>query len=192
MTHIYYFCVSIRRGIVTGSTDKTIKFWDFELIAGPEGESKILSLVHKRTLQLDEGVTCLSLSQDGRLIAVGLLDSTVKVFFVDSLKFFLSLYGHKLPVVAMDISSDSTLIATGSADRNVKLWGLDFGDCHKSMFAHDDTVTGLRFIPNTHMFFTCGKDGQVKQWDADIFQRIITLSGHDFGHFSLVLWIQIH
>ena len=84
----------------------------------------------------------------------------MKVFFVDSLKFFLSLYGHKLPVVAMDISSDSTLIATGSADRNVKLWGLDFGDCHKSMFAHDDTVTGLRFIPNTHMFFTCGKDGQ--------------------------------
>ncbi len=161
---------------MTGSTDKTAKFWDFELIPGPEG-NKILSLVHRRTLQLDEGVTCLSLSQDGRLLAVGLLDSTVKVFFIDTLKFFLSLYGHKLPVVAMDISSDSTLIATGSADRNVKFWGLDFGDCHKSMFAHDDTVTGLRFIPNTHMLFTCGKDGQVKQWDADIFQRIVTLSG---------------
>ena len=98
---------------------------------------------------------------------------------MDTLKFFLSLYGHKLPVVAMDISTDSTLIATGSADRNVKFWGLDFGDCHKSMFAHDDTVTGLRFVPNTHMLFTCGKDGQVKQWDADIFQRILTLSGKD-------------
>jgi WD40 repeat protein len=54
-----------------------------------------------------------------------------KVFFVDTLKFFLSLYGHKLPVTAMDISSDSTLIATGSADRNLKFWGLDFGDCHR-------------------------------------------------------------
>ena len=63
---------------MTGSTDKTAKFWDFELIAGPEG-NKILSLVHRRTLQLDEGVTCLALSQDGRLLAVGLLDSTVKV-----------------------------------------------------------------------------------------------------------------
>jgi WD40 repeat protein len=55
----------------------------------------------------------------------------LKVFFVDTLKFFLSLYGHKLPVTAMDISSDSTLIATGSADRNLKFWGLDFGDCHR-------------------------------------------------------------
>ena len=37
-------------------------------------------------------------SHDGKYIAVALLDSTVKVFFEDSLKFSLSLYGHKLPV----------------------------------------------------------------------------------------------
>lgn len=79
------------------------------------------------------------------------------------LQFFLSLYGHKLPVLSMDISSvskisfkystnfritdlfitatllqDSTLIVTASSDKNIKLWGLDFGDCHKSIFAHDD------------------------------------------------------
>lgn len=91
------------------------------------------------------------------------------------LQFFISLYGHKLPVLCMDISSDSTLIATGSADRNIKIWGLDFGDCHRSLFAHDDSVTGLQFVPNTHQFFSCGKDGRVKQWDADSFDKIITL-----------------
>lgn len=57
---------------------------------------------------------------------------------MDSLKFFLSLYGHKLPVLCMDISSDGDLIVTGSADKNLKIWGLDFGDCHKSIFAHSD------------------------------------------------------
>lgn len=55
---------------------------------------------------------------------------------MDSLKFFLSLYGHMLPVLCMDISSDGDLIVTGSADKNLKIWGLDFGDCHKSLFAH--------------------------------------------------------
>lgn len=34
----------------------------------------------------------------GKLLAVALLDCTIKVFFLDSLRFFLSLYGHKLPV----------------------------------------------------------------------------------------------
>ncbi len=37
------------------------------------------------------------------------------------MKFFLSLYGHKLPVLCMDISSDSTLLLTGSSDKNIKV-----------------------------------------------------------------------
>lgn len=38
-----------------------------------------------------------------------------------SLKFFLSLYGHKLPATTLDISSDSTLLISGSADKNIKV-----------------------------------------------------------------------
>jgi len=168
-----------KKGFVSGGADKTVKFWDFELIADSDSNTKVLSAVHKRTLSLDEGVTAVSVSADGRLVAAALLDSTVKVFFVDSLKFFLSLYGHKLPVTTLDISSDSTLIVTGSADRNMKIWGLDFGDCHKSIFCHDDTVTGVRWMPDTHRIVSSGKDGQVKMWDGDTFVRIQTLSpGH--------------
>ena len=163
---------SDKKGFVTCSADQTVKFWSFV----PVNEG--WSVAHTKTLQLQEDALDVKLSPDGRLIAVSLMDSTIKVFFVDTLKFFLSLYGHKLPVLSMDISYDSTLIVTGSADKNVKIWGLDFGDCHKSIFAHDDNVTSVRFVPNTHYFFTAGKDGLVKQWDADNFQRILTLKGH--------------
>lgn len=64
---------------------------------------------------------------------------------MDSLKFYLSLYGHKLPVMCIDISSDGELIVTGSQDKNLKIWGLDFGDCHKSIFAHGD-----RYFQNSY------------------------------------------
>ena len=62
---------------------------------------------------MTDEITCIVFSPDQRLLAVSLLDTTVKVFFADSLKFFLSLFGHKLPVLSMDISQDSTLLATG-------------------------------------------------------------------------------
>ncbi|XP_024037499.1 uncharacterized protein LOC102607925 isoform X2 [Citrus sinensis] len=101
-----------------------------------------------------------------------------QVFFVDSLKFFLSLYGHKLPVLCMDISSDGDLIVTGSADKNLKIWGLDFGDCHKSIFAHSDSVMAVQFVRNTHYMFSVGKDRLVKYWDADKFELLLTLEGH--------------
>ncbi|CAK1547083.1 unnamed protein product [Leptosia nina] len=168
------------RGCYSGGGDKTVKLWQFELIDDPTGESKakVLSLLHTRTLELEETVTAVTISPNNKFIAVALLDSTVKIFFLDTFKFYLSLYGHKLPVLSLDISYDSNIIATGSADRNVKIWGMDFGDCHKSIFAHNDSVTAVQFVPSTHYFFTGSKDGKVKQWDGDSYDNIITLNGH--------------
>jgi len=54
--------------------------------------------MHEHLLRRRYGLFCSFCSRDGKYIAVALLDSTVKVFFEDSLKFSLSLYGHRLPV----------------------------------------------------------------------------------------------
>ncbi|XP_019404215.1 PREDICTED: WD repeat-containing protein 3 isoform X2 [Crocodylus porosus] len=165
-------------GFITGGADKCVKFWEFELVKDENSAQKRLSVKHTRILQLDEDVLCVRYSPNQKLLAVSLLDCTVKIFHTDTLKFFLSLYGHKLPVLCMDITFDGALIATGSADRNVKIWGLDFGDCHRSLFAHNDSVMYLQFVPKSHLFFTAGKDHKIKQWDADKFQHIQTLEGH--------------
>lgn len=175
-------------GFVTGGSDKEVKFWDFcmEAPAGDEesrqhveqNDVKTLSARHMRTLRLTDDVLSCRFSPDGKYLAVALLDATVKVFFSESLKFFVSLFGHKLPCLCCDISSDGALIATGSADKNVKLWGLDFGDCHASIRAHDDSVTCLAFVPRTHYLFTCSKDRTLKYWDADKRELLLRLFGH--------------
>lgn len=160
-------------GVVSGSADKTVKFWEYVIT-----EDGTLGLSQTRTLTMTDDVLCVRITPDGNLLAVSLLDSTVRVFFTDSLKFFLSLYGHKLPVLSMDISSDSTLLVTGSADKNIKIWGLDFGDCHRSLFAHGDSVMSVVFVPGTHYVFTGGKDGAIKYWDVDKFEELLSLEGH--------------
>ena len=66
-----------------------MKFWQFELITDPsnkESKAKILSALHTRTLRLEENVLCVRVSANNRLLAVALLDSTVQIFFVDTLK----------------------------------------------------------------------------------------------------------
>ncbi|CAO3587349.1 unnamed protein product [Absidia cylindrospora] len=166
-----------KRGFVTGSADKDVKFWDFDLLEKSNSE-KSLTFTHMRTLKMSDEVLCVRYSPDQNLLAVSLLDTTVKVFYHDTLKFFLSLYGHKLPVLDMDISSDNTLLATCSADKNVKLWGLDFGDCHKSLFAHQESVMSVKFVWGTHYFFTVSKDKTIKYWDGDKFENIMKLEGH--------------
>jgi U3 small nucleolar RNA-associated protein 12 len=168
------------RGIATGGGDKELKFWEFELVSldNSPSSAKQLSLLHTRTLKLTDDILCVKHSADGKLIAVGLLDATIKLFYEDSLQFFVSLYGHKLPVLSIDISSDSTLLISGSADKNVRIWGMDFGDCHKSLFAHQDFVMGVKFVPDTHYFFSIGKDRALNYWDADKFEQIMSLPGY--------------
>lgn len=77
-----------QRGCVSGGGDNTVKFWQFELITDEKSESKakVLSLLHTRTLKLEDSVLCVKLSPNSKYIAVALLDSTVKIFFVDTFK----------------------------------------------------------------------------------------------------------
>lgn len=175
------------KSMVSASADKTAKFWNFQVvqeeIPGTKRTTSRLKLAHTRTLKVNDDILNIRFSPDARLLAVSLLDNTVKVFFVDSLKLFLNLYGHKLPVLNMDISHDSKLIVTCSADKTVRLWGLDFGDCHKAFLAHEDSIMAVAFVPhnkdgNGHNFFSASKDRVIKYWDGDKFEQIQRLVGH--------------
>ncbi|CAG9463819.1 unnamed protein product [Pedinophyceae sp. YPF-701] len=167
-----------KSGIVTGSADKEVKFWEFAVEEQAESGRRRLSLTLKRTLRMSDDVLCVRCSPDGKLVAASLLDCTVRVFFLDTLKFYLSLYGHKLPALSIDISSDSALLVSGGADKDIRIWGLDFGDCHRALFAHADSVMQVAFVPNTHYAFTVGKDRLVKYWDCDRFHELLALQGH--------------
>lgn len=164
--------------LVTGSTDKTVRFWEIE----SQEDSSSPILVHHRTLEMSDDVIAVRYSHASdssrRMVFVSCLDSTIKVFFDDTLKFFLSLYGHKLPALAVDASDDDTILASSGADKTIKIWGLDFGDTHKTLHGHEDSVTDLRFVKRTHNFFTTSKDCTVRYWDGDRFEQILILNGH--------------
>lgn len=176
------------QSVVTGSADKSAKFWRFDIvdeeIPGTRRTTQRLKLTQTRQLKVNDDVLSICFSPDQKYLALSTLDNTVKLFFVDSLKPYHVLYGHKLPVLNVSISSDSKLVATCSADKNVKIWGLDFGDCHKSFFAHHDSVMQVGFISHPleqdekHMVWSASKDGVLKSWDGDKFEQIQKLEGH--------------
>jgi U3 small nucleolar RNA-associated protein 12 len=175
------------KSLVTGSADSTAKFWDFKVVQdevlGTTRKVPKLTLNHARTLKVADDILAVRISPDSRLVAVSTLDNTIKVFFLDSLKLYLTLYGHKLPVLSISISYDSKLLVSSSADKNIRVWGLDFGDCHKTFFAHSDSILSVSFVPtnadgNGHHFFSASKDKTIKYYDADKFEQIQLLTGH--------------
>lgn len=108
--------------LMTGSADRTVKFWDIESQEDDDGDgsSRHPALVHARSLRTSDDVMCVRYSRvsdpSRRLVFVAGLDSTVKAFFDDSLRFFLNLYGHKLPALAIDAADDSNTSTTVFAE----------------------------------------------------------------------------
>lgn len=136
---------------------------------------------------MTEDIHCVKFSPNGQYYIVSLLDFSMRIFFSDSDKPFLSLYGHKLPVLSFDITNDDYLLISGSADKNIKIWGMDFGNCHKSIFGHQDSITQIRCVKDTHYFFSASKDCSIKYWDGDTYQLISVFEniGYEIWGFSL-------
>ena len=175
-----------KRIIITCSNDKTIKFWNLDYNNEDNTNSNI-NLDYESEMNALESVICAKVTPDLNFFSYALYDNTIKIYYFDTMKFHLSLYGHKMPVTQYDISSDGNLIVSGGLDKSIKIWGMDYGDCHKTLPAHSDIVTCVKFIQDTHFFISCSKDCSIKYYDADTFEFIQLLNNDLFCNQFLYL-----
>ena len=63
---------AVNSGVVSGSADHDIKFWEWQVMEEEGSGLRQLSLAHTRTLKMTDDVLCIRISPDG---AFALLDS---------------------------------------------------------------------------------------------------------------------
>ena len=127
-----------------------------------------------------ESVNSLIFSPDGKTIASGSKDKTIKIWDVSIGTLKRTLKGHQESVNSIRISPDNRTIATGSEDKTIKIWEIDTGMLKRTLKGHNSNINSICYSPDGTKIVS-GGDNVIKIWDAASGKLIHTLEEHYRG-----------
>lgn len=156
--------------IASGSDDQAVRLWKWD---GKKGQCI-------RTLPGHKGqVQSVNFSPNGKILASGSEDRSIKLWNVKTGEHLKTFEGHKDRVRSVTFSPDGKVLASASDDRSIKLWDANTYECLKTLKGHTDRVRSVAFSPDGQILASAGEDKIVKLWDINTYECLKTLKGHD-------------
>jgi len=119
-------------------------------------------------------VSSVSFSPNGKMIASGSKDKTIKLWNRDGS--LIKTIPSEKGVYSISFSPDGKMIASGSLDNTVKLWRAN-GDLLKTLKGHTEQVSSVSFSPDGQTLASASWDKTVKLWSVNG-ALLKTLKGH--------------
>ncbi|KAK5650605.1 hypothetical protein RI129_001634 [Pyrocoelia pectoralis] len=131
-----------------------------------------------------EAVISVSFSPDGKHLASGSGDTTVRFWDLHTQNPYYTCHGHRNWVLCISWSPNSKKLASACKNGHIIIWDPESGkQVGKTMIGHKQWITSLSWEPyhknpECRLLASSSKDGDVRIWDSNLFQTVRVISGH--------------
>ena len=135
----------------------------------------VLHTLHGHTNE----VRSVTFSPDGRTLASGSWDNTIKLWDTASGQVIRTLRGHTTTIYSVAFSPDGLTLATASWDATIKLWDVMSGQLLRTIQSQTGGVSSVAFSPDGRILASGGGNNDtISLWDASNGRLLRTLKCH--------------
>ncbi len=125
----------------------------------------------------NDSVKSIAFSRDGKMLASGSADDTIKLWNLATNQDVATLTGHSSTDYTIAFSPDVKMLASGSTD-TIQLWNIESDKNISTLSSSFDSIRFIAFSKNGKTLVSASRDGTIKLWNLETNEEIATLNEH--------------
>lgn len=121
----------------------------------------------KRVVATSDTVQVVTISQDGRWLAAGGTDNTIRLLAMPDGKTVWEAEAHADWIMALAFSPDGKHLITGSRDRSARIFDVAKGEAVATHDGHSAAVLSLTFLEGGKQVLSGDAAGEIRRWNLD-------------------------